>query len=444
MDPINYDIDVKSPVESALQGYQGGFAVRAADQQAQARQLMQQDLNKVATNPNAGAKEYAGLIIKYPQLSESLKRGYDILNADQQQQTLSQATQVYAALQNNRPDAALKLLDDRAQAAKNSGNQQEADAATAMKQLIQLHPESAKSSTALMLAATLGPDKFTNTFATLEKLPSEVQKNQADATKATAEAAATPQRLALENNRTAAQVRDIDSQITNRAGQLNLDQDKLRSDVELKLYELNNKNNQLDDGAKKLINDAAVNSVTASQTANQLTNLADQLEKAGGGYGAFSTAGEWLKGVTGNQGQMTQLRNEYVRLRNNQALKMLPPGSASDKDISLTLKGFPAETADASVMASFLRGMAKLQDYNAATEDAKSEWVNAVGHLGKPKTDIEVDGIKVPKGSSFSDFSAQFLSKKAEEKAQARDQATLSNRSYMRFAQPGGTNGQQQ
>ena len=57
----------------------------------------------------------------------------------------------------------------------------------------------------------------------------------------------------------------------------------------------------------------------------------------------------------------------------------------------------------------FLRGMAKAQNYEAFLEDAKSEWVNSVGYLGKPKKDIEINGITVQAGSSFSDFAPKYV-----------------------------------
>ena len=234
-----------------------------------------------------------------------------------------------------------------------------------------------------------------------------------------------------------AQIRDIDSNISTRAGQLGLDRDKLQSEVEMKLYELGQKGNTLDDGAKKIINDSTVAGVAATQASGQMLDLATRLEKQGGGYGAFSTANEWLKGATGNQDAITQMRQEYARIRNNQAVKMLPPGPASDKDIAMAMQGFPKETADAATMASFLRGMAKLNQYTAATENAKSEWVNAVGHLGKPKTDINVGGVNVPAGSTFADFAAKYVGQLAGQLGVQQGQQQVPQRSYMKYATPG-------
>jgi hypothetical protein len=206
--------------------------------------------------------------------------------------------------------------------------------------------------------------------------------------------------------------------------------------VELELYKLKQKSGELDGEAKKIVNDSTVAAVSADQAASQMLDFASRLEQAGASSGVAAKGAELYKTLTGNQDAITQLRQEYTRLRSTQVSKMLPPGPASDKDIQLALSGFPSETAGPSTMATFVRGMAKLQQLEAANNSAKAEWVNAVGHLGKPKTDIEVDGIKVPAGSTFVDFSRQFMQRRVDERAAQQSAAQVQGRSYMRFAQP--------
>ena len=445
MDPINYIRDVQNPFNSVatgmMQGLQLGGAIQA--QQEKQRQIelqkqMQLDLGALAANKNPTAQDFAQITTKYPQLAEHFKNTWSMLNADQQQTKLGQASQVYAALNAGKPDIARQLLQEQVAAFRNSGMEQDAKTTETLAKLVELSPETAKTSTGLLLSSVLGPDKdFATTFSTLAKLPSEVRQGEATATKTELEARNTPQRLDLENRYKGAEIRNLDSQIGERAARLGLDRDKLQSDVEMKLYELGQKGTQLDDGARKIINESAVASVTADQSAGQMLDLAERLEKQGGGYGAFSTTSEWLKQATGNQDALTQMRQEYVRLRNNQALKMLPPGPASDRDIQLALKGFPPDTADSATMSSFLRGMAKLNQLSAVTENAKSEWVNAVGHLGKPKTDIVIDGVNIPAGTTFTDFARSYMGAKAEQRGTQQGQQQVQNRSYMRWAQPG-------
>jgi hypothetical protein len=81
------------------------------------------------------------------------------------------------------------------------------------------------------------------------------------------------------------------------------------------------------------------------------------------------------------------------------AYKTVASGSTSDKDIETAMTGVPSDTADASTMASFLRGAAKLQVYDSVLNNAKSEWLQSVKSLGKAKSDITVDGVTVPAGT---------------------------------------------
>lgn len=451
MQPMDYRINVQSPFEGALQGVQAGFQLSNAMDQAAARQQdlaqkqyaleqqkqMQADLGMLANNPNPTAKDFATITTKYPALAEHFKNTWSTMSQDQQQTRLGQASQVLAALNAGKPDIAKQLLDEQAAAARNAGDAEGAKHASTMSQLVAMNPATAQTSVGLMLSSILGPEKFTSTFSTLAKLPGEVRQGDATATQKEYEARNTPQRLDLENRYKGAEIRNLDSQVGERAARLGLDRDKLQSETEFKLYELNQKGGQLDDGARKLINDSTVASVAADQSSSQMLDLANRIEKQGGGYGAFSTVGEWLRQATGNQDAMSQMRQEYTRLRNNQALKMLPPGPASDKDIQVAMKGFPPDNADSATMTSFLRGMAKMNQYTAVTENAKAEWVNAVGHLGKAKTDINIDGVNVPAGSTFTDFARTYMDAKVNQRAAIQGQAQVPNRSYMRWAQPG-------
>jgi hypothetical protein len=135
------------------------------------------------------------MMVKYPQLSEQFKRTYDVLNTEQQQSRLSQATQVYAALQSGKPEVAQQLLAEQAAAMRNSGMEQEAKTAETIAELVKLHPETAKTSTGLFLASAMGPEKFTETFTKLqteqraaEKAPFELSEQQAKAQKAAVDA----------------------------------------------------------------------------------------------------------------------------------------------------------------------------------------------------------------------------------------------------------------
>lgn len=434
--PYDYSVDAPDISGSLLGGIQAGQQLGAARDTRIKAQQYADDLHSTLANPTPDA--FAALIAKYPQQQKAFQASWGILNKDQQDQQFSAGTQAYSAIQNGKPDVAAGILDKQIAALKNSG--QDTSNLEKIKEAVDRDPKGAGAQIALSLSS-FDPDRWGKIATELrasQVAPAMAQKANAEAVKSTYEANNTPERLQLENSQSRASLRNIDSQIDERSRRLNLDRDKLQSDVELKLNELGQKATTLDDGAKKLINDSAIASVAADQTAGQFLDLAGQIEKLGGGYGAFGTAAEFLANATGNQDAMSAARREYVRLRNTQAIKNLPPGAASDADVAMALEGFPKETADSKTLSAFLRGTAKLSQIEATNENAKSEWVNAVGYLGKPKTDIEIDGVSVPKGTTFTDFAKKYVMTKTEQRGAEQSQQRVPTRSYMKYATPGG------
>lgn len=446
MAPIDYRIDVQTPFQAALQGYQAGAGIRDdqfKQQQQQAalaqQQQMQQDIAAVTANPNAGARDYAALTLKYPALKDQFKQAWDMSGKDQQAGKLDLASRAYAALSAGRPDVAEQLMRDRAAAMRNSGApEQDVKAQEMWADLIKASPEQARHIGGLMLSSVMDPDKFASTFGTLgdqgrsaDKAPAEIRAAEAGAAIKEAEASNAPTAAALSNA-------DVRSRIADRAGRLALDRDKLTSDVEMELYRLKQKAGELDGDAKKLINESAVQAVGSTQSAQQMLDLADRVDQTAraGNWGAGMKFREYAKQQLGTEDYVSQLKREYTRIATSGVLRLLPPGPASDKDIQLAREGVPDSSSDPALITSYLRGLAKLQQYDAAASSAKAEWVNAVGHLGKPKTDIEVDGIKVPAGSTYVDFSRQFLQRRADEMAARQATQQLQSRGYMRFAQP--------
>lgn len=447
MDPINYAIDVQQPFQAALQGYQAGAAIRndqIAQQQQQAalaqQQRQQQALQQFSAIQNPTADDHARLMLAVPQYREQIDKAWEMRSAAQQQNQLSDLLQWGSAIKSGNQDIAAQMMDARADALENANGGKPSAESQAMRvhaEQVRAHPEFALGQIMAKVSAFPNAEKAAQARATLggedraeELQPGLVRKGNAEAIKTEAEANVAPETVALKN-------KDIRSQIAERAARLSLDRDKLASETGIKIQELQQKNGTLPDDARRIVNESTIEATAADQSASQMNDLADRLEKEGGGYGTASRFGEWVKGATGNQNAMTQLRQEYVRLRSQQTVKMLPPGPASDKDIQLALKGFPDDTSDAGTIASFLRGMSKLQQYNATLNSAKAEWVNAVGHLGKPKTDIEIDGTTVPAGSTFTDFARQFMQRKTDERGAQQSIQQIQNRGYMRFANPG-------
>jgi hypothetical protein len=453
MGPIDYNIDVQTPFQAALQGYGGAAQIRndqqqqallAQQQAAQQAQAAQQraDLTALVNNPNAGARDYAAMTLKYPALREQFKQSFDTLNADQRKGQVDLASRAYSALSTGRPDIAEQILRDRAAAMRNSGAPEpEVKAQEMWADLIKASPEQARHIGGLLLSSVMDPDKFSSTFSQLggesraaAEAPADLEKKTAEAKIKGVEAANAPEKTALENT-------NVRSQIQERAGRLALDKDKLQSDVELELYKLKQKQGELPEYVAKGVEAATTDAVAAQQSADRMRSLADQIDAAASelGSGVTAQAGEAWKKAFGTQNDLTRIRSEFSRIVTPAAMaayKKVASGSTSDKDIETAMIGVPKDTDPPERMASFLRGAAKLQAYDAVLNNAKSEWLGAVRHLGKAPSDIEIDGVKVPAGTTFKNFSDAFLERKVAEKAAADTAKLVQGRSYMRFAQP--------
>jgi hypothetical protein len=205
-------------------------------------------------------------------------------------------------------------------------------------------------------------------------------------------------------------IKNLQSQINDRAAKLNLDRQTTAATVAEKMSSIQARLTEIPPEARKLINESATLAATSKQAATQYNDLARRIEAAEGGKGALTSATEWLAKATGSQDAWTQIRNEYTRVRNSVAIKSLPPGVATDKDIELALKGIPPENANAATLASFLRGSAKLQDIDSAINNAKTDWLSQNnGLLTRAKGSFIAGDYAAKPGETFNDFAQRIV-----------------------------------
>lgn len=230
--PINYMVP-QQPVADAFapvaQGFQLGSAIlQQRQQQEDARQAaalqeqMQADFGALGASPSPAA--VARLMVKYPQMSEQLKRGYDALSSEQQKASTAQIGQVYAAIRAGRTDLAKQMITDGITAAENSGDTQAANAGKSMLRLLDEAPQAAELTGATFLAAALGPDKFAETYGKLgsERRAEEVQgatmlEKQASAKKAAIEAAYAESNALLDLEKKGWDIQKLRADIANQA-----------------------------------------------------------------------------------------------------------------------------------------------------------------------------------------------------------------------------------
>ena len=294
----------------------------------------------------------------------------------------------------------------------------------------------------------MGPDKWADAFGKITdsrredaKLPGELAKTDAEtlkigsetanidanAAKTTEETKQIAPNAASERQFRNAQAERWRAQSALEAEKNQIDRDTLESNVQLKLQELSQ--TPMSDSTTKLVNEKVVSSESSRMLANRATDLADKFETAAGAAGG-SAGASWSRFWSGagfDQSQLVQLRREAQQLLNSQAIKNLPPGPATDKDIQMALKGFPNSNESPATLTQFLRGMAKLQNYVANTEQAQADWASANNGLGRLRKDTLVNGTLVPAGTSWGEFRNSQAAGERKEAAKGR--------SYMRFGQ---------
>ncbi len=115
---------------------------------------------------------------------------------------------------------------------------------------------------------------------------------------------------------------------------------------------------------------------TLSQSAERAENLANELSSINPEGGLYSDVNEWLKKVAGAQDKVSLLRTEASRLVTGNAIRNLPRGPASDRDVALVLQGELPANANAETLAQYARGVAKLQRREAQYKYDQSLWLD--------------------------------------------------------------------
>ncbi|WP_457970639.1 hypothetical protein [Acinetobacter calcoaceticus] len=465
IDPAYLQIGWTNPFQQVMQGVNQGTQI-AANQQALAaqraeearkqqqylaQQQQQKEMYEFSQNPNKTFGDFVSFTTRYPQLTENYKKSWEIMDTGQRQQSLSTAAQVMSAIKSGSPDVAQEILEEQAKAYENSGQKESAFNMRRMKGLIKKDPSNIYTTLGLF-GSSVSPDEFAPMLEKMgsneraeQKQPYELNQIATNTAKAKAETQGQvienqykPQQIQSSINQTQSQTQLNYANIQNMAERLNLDRDKLETETSLKLQELNPSNIKLSDSAQKIVNDNMIESVALEQSAGRMNDLANRFEKESQAGGLYTRGWTGFKRITGwsNDDQNAMIR-EYTRLRNGEAIKSLPPGPATDRDIELALKGIPPETADSTTITSFLRGYAKLNQHDAAYKQMQAEWVNQVGNMGSTKRDVEVLGVKVPAGTTFSGYATKNIDKalKTQSNQAVQRQISTGQRSYMSAVQ---------
>lgn len=154
--PINYMLENKSPMDSFFGGVksvqnmqQDNNVLRQQElvneQQAaaQARKAqMEAELDQLDTTSIEAMRAFNA---KYPDMAKGVQQAYDALDAKQKQNTLLNHSRIASLLRNGRPDAAAQMLEAQIEAYRNVNDEQGAQEAKSMLDLIGISPEAAQA-----------------------------------------------------------------------------------------------------------------------------------------------------------------------------------------------------------------------------------------------------------------------------------------------------------
>ena len=150
----------------------------------------------------------------------------------------------------------------------------------------------------------------------------------------------------------------------------------------------------------------------AAIKATKADSIAKRFEETNPVGGIFSTAEEATKAFLGLQDKTSLLKIEANSLITGNAVQNLPRGPASDKDIALVLAGEPPANANWETMASYARGIAKMQRAEQEYFEDKALWFDMYGnetgfaaYKQKQVVDEELAGIfgQIPTQATMPD-----------------------------------------
>lgn len=190
----DYSFNIPRPGERLLQGLEVGQGISniiAQREQAQAAQIRQANIANAMTELNAierpTAADYTKVASMLPkEQADSLRSNWELLEKDKQSSRLRYAGQVLAAFDAS-PEIALKLLEERAKAERNAGNEEEALANERWAEMAKINPEIVKRTMGVMISTLPGGKEIIESISkigieerTQELHPIELKKKAAD------------------------------------------------------------------------------------------------------------------------------------------------------------------------------------------------------------------------------------------------------------------------
>lgn len=133
---------------------------------------------------------------------------------------------------------------------------------------------------------------------------------------------------------------------------------------------------KMTDHLRRRLSSSTDRAVEARTNVAVFTELAGIYENASFSGGVLGLGVETWKEFAGTQDEVSELKEQYFKIRGSEVIKSLPKGPASDLDIKQALKGFPKDTANPQQVASFFRGMVKIEKAAEKFESFKANYIS--------------------------------------------------------------------
>lgn len=239
---------------------------------------------------------------------------------------------------------------------------------------------------ALVGTGNLDPKAYEYAFGPPEEKMNEYQKATIDIKNK--ELGLDAQRLGLEQQRQAVGIGQLtaDERNWNRYQELLKTDPKQARQFGIAKGFVTNEGQKLSVFDSKVIDSASTEATTAAAASSRYLDLANKLREKNVSGGLFSTWAEALKDISGNQDEITNLKRTVMEVVNSEAIKSLPPGAASNADVSFAREPFPTARANGEYVAKWLEAISRLNQKRAEFAEHKARFIGQFGGQRDPET----------------------------------------------------------
>jgi hypothetical protein len=332
-----------------------GFQIEQARQQAQRKQEFQSELLK-ANDEKWGAGEVYNLGKKYPEFYESIKKEAESMDSVGKKIMFKNLSSSIGLAMEGTDEQFIESVTDLATAYETNPRTQ--DKAQDMWNLVKLSQQSPSAAKAALfaLSSSLDPERTEEIFSR-RKSESETD--------------------------------DLQAKRLETLAKIGLDKDKMK---------------QLPTGTSKkietLTDEIGKEDIKKAEIDSIISEAGGVVDKAG----YWSIKMDQLDTMLGDRGELAKLRTKFNSVINKELMDSLPPGAASESDVTIARSGFPPEGSSKEEIAKYLNAAGRIAGAKSRYKEQRIEFLSENFSEGKATKDFMVGGKQVKKGETFAGF----------------------------------------